>query len=185
MNTGVFDDLVAIADAVEGTGAWLHVDGAFGLWAAASPSLSHLVAGSERADSWATDAHKWLNVPYDCGIAFCAHPDAHREAMTAQAVYLVREADVDPGAGRLDARALAPCARGPGLRGPASARPSGVAELVERRAPTRDASPRGSRSCRAARCSTTSCSTRCSSASPTMRRPRRRSPRCRRAARRG
>ena len=94
VNTGVFDDLVAIADAVEGTGAWLHVDGAFGLWAAASPSLSHLVAGSERADSWATDAHKWLNVPYDCGIAFCAHPDAHREAMTAQAVYLVREADV-------------------------------------------------------------------------------------------
>ena len=94
MNTGVFDDLVAIADAVAGTGAWLHVDGAFGLWAAASPSLRHLVAGSERADSWATDAHKWLNVPYDCGIAFCAHPDAHREAMTAQAVYLAREADV-------------------------------------------------------------------------------------------
>ena len=94
MNTGVFDDLVAIADAVEGTGAWLHVDGAFGLWAAASPSLRHLLAGSERADSWATDAHKWLNVPYDCGIAFCAHPDAHHEAMTAQAVYLVREADV-------------------------------------------------------------------------------------------
>jgi glutamate/tyrosine decarboxylase-like PLP-dependent enzyme len=94
VNTGVFDDLVAVADAVEGTGAWLHVDGAFGLWAAASPSLSHLVAGSERADSWATDAHKWLNVPYDCGIAFCAHPDAHREAMTAQAVYLARENDV-------------------------------------------------------------------------------------------
>ena len=94
VNTGVFDDLVAIADAVEGTGAWLHVDGAFGLWAAASPALEHLLAGSERADSWATDAHKWLNVPYDCGIAFCAHPDAHREAMTAQAVYLVREADV-------------------------------------------------------------------------------------------
>jgi glutamate/tyrosine decarboxylase-like PLP-dependent enzyme len=94
VNTGVFDDLVAVADAVESTGAWLHVDGAFGLWAAASPSLSHLVAGSERADSWATDAHKWLNVPYDCGIAFCAHPDAHREAMTAQAVYLARENDV-------------------------------------------------------------------------------------------
>jgi glutamate/tyrosine decarboxylase-like PLP-dependent enzyme len=94
VNTGVFDDLVAVADAVEGTGAWLHVDGAFGLWAAASPSLSHLVAGSERADSWATDAHKWHNVPYDCGIAFCAHPDAHREAMTAQAVYLARENDV-------------------------------------------------------------------------------------------
>ncbi|HEY7178081.1 MAG TPA: pyridoxal-dependent decarboxylase [Gaiella sp.] len=94
VNTGVFDDLNAVADAVEGAGAWLHVDGAFGLWAAAAPSLRHLPAGSERADSWATDAHKWLNVPYDCGIAFCAHPDAHREAMTAQAVYLMREADV-------------------------------------------------------------------------------------------
>jgi glutamate/tyrosine decarboxylase-like PLP-dependent enzyme len=94
VNTGVFDDLEAVADAAEGTGAWLHVDGAFGLWAAAAPSLRHLLVGSERADSWATDAHKWLNVPYDCGIAFCAHPDAHREAMTAQAVYLVRDADV-------------------------------------------------------------------------------------------
>jgi glutamate/tyrosine decarboxylase-like PLP-dependent enzyme len=94
VNTGVCDDLEAVADAVEGSGAWLHVDGAFGLWAAAAPSLRHLLAGSERADSWATDAHKWLNVPYDCGIAFCAHPAAHREAMTAQAVYLMREDDV-------------------------------------------------------------------------------------------
>ena len=93
VNTGVFDDLDAIADAVEGTGAWLHVDGAFGLWAAAAPSLSHLLAGSERADSWATDAHKWLNVPYDCGIAFCAHPDAHRDSMTAHAAYYVRDPD--------------------------------------------------------------------------------------------
>ena len=94
VNTGVFDDLNAVADAVDGMGAWLHVDGAFGLWAAAAPSLRHLVAGSERADSWACDAHKWLNVPYDCGIALCAHPDAHRSSMTAQAVYLMREADV-------------------------------------------------------------------------------------------
>jgi glutamate/tyrosine decarboxylase-like PLP-dependent enzyme len=93
VNTGVFDDFTAVADAVEGTGAWLHVDGAFGLWAAASPSLRHLVAGHERADSWATDAHKWLNVPYDCGIAFCAHLDAHREAMTAHAPYYVRDPD--------------------------------------------------------------------------------------------
>ena len=59
-------------------GAWLHVDGAFGLWAARRPRSAHLVAGVERADSWATDGHKWLNVPYDCGVAFCAHPDAHR-----------------------------------------------------------------------------------------------------------
>lgn len=93
VNTGVFDDLAAVADAVEGTGAWLHVDGAFGLWAAAVPSLRHLVAGHERADSWATDAHKWLSIPYDCGIAFCAHPDAHRAAMTAHAAYYVRDAD--------------------------------------------------------------------------------------------
>jgi glutamate/tyrosine decarboxylase-like PLP-dependent enzyme len=93
VNTGVFDDLEAVADAVEGTGAWLHVDGAFGLWAAAAPSLRHLLAGSERADSWATDAHKWLNVPYDCGIAFCAHPEPHREAMTAHAEYYVRDPD--------------------------------------------------------------------------------------------
>jgi glutamate/tyrosine decarboxylase-like PLP-dependent enzyme len=93
VNTGVFDDLEAIADAVEGTGAWLHVDGAFGLWAAAAPTLRHLLAGSARADSWATDAHKWLNVPYDCGIAFCAHRDPHRESMTAHAAYYVRDPD--------------------------------------------------------------------------------------------
>jgi glutamate/tyrosine decarboxylase-like PLP-dependent enzyme len=93
VNTGVFDDLSAIADVVAGTGAWLHVDGAFGLWAAASPRYEHLVAGHERADSWATDAHKWLNVPYDCGIAFCARPGPHRDAMTAQASYYVRDPD--------------------------------------------------------------------------------------------
>jgi glutamate/tyrosine decarboxylase-like PLP-dependent enzyme len=89
VNTGAFDPLEEIADACEETGAWLHVDGAFGLWAAASPRLAHLVAGSERADSWATDAHKWLNVPYDSGIAFCAHPDSHREAIAVHASYLV------------------------------------------------------------------------------------------------
>jgi glutamate/tyrosine decarboxylase-like PLP-dependent enzyme len=94
VNTGAFDDLAAIADAAAGTGAWFHVDGAFGLWAAAAPSLRHLVRGSERADSWATDAHKWLNVPYDSGIAFCAHPDAHRAAMAVTASYLVQGSTV-------------------------------------------------------------------------------------------
>jgi len=93
VNTGAFDPLDEIADAVEGTGAWLHVDGAFGLWAAASPALRHLVRGSERADSWATDCHKWLNVPYDSGVAFCAHPDAHRAAMGVTASYLVHAED--------------------------------------------------------------------------------------------
>ena len=88
VNSGAFDPLEEIAEAVDGTRAWLHVDGAFGLWAAASPRFRHLVAGSERADSWATDAHKWLNVPYDSGIAFCAHPEAHRAAMAVQASYL-------------------------------------------------------------------------------------------------
>jgi glutamate/tyrosine decarboxylase-like PLP-dependent enzyme len=89
VNTGAFDDLDAIADAVAAaSNAWFHVDGAFGLWAAASPGLRHLLRGSERADSWATDAHKWLNVPYDSGLAFCAHPEAHRAAMTVTAAYI-------------------------------------------------------------------------------------------------
>ena len=85
INTGAFDDLEAAADAARAAGAWLHVDGAIGLWAAASPSLRHLTAGVERADSWATDAHKLLNVPYDSGIAFCAHPDSHRAALGLRA----------------------------------------------------------------------------------------------------
>jgi glutamate/tyrosine decarboxylase-like PLP-dependent enzyme len=93
VNTGAFDDLGAIADHVDGTDAWFHVDGAFGLWAAATPTLRHLVRGCQRADSWATDAHKWLNVPYDSGIAFCAHPDAHRAAMQVTAAYLVQPGD--------------------------------------------------------------------------------------------
>ena len=79
VNTGAFDPLDEIADACERAGAWLHVDGAFGLWAAASPRFRHLVAGVERADSWATDAHKWLNVPYDSGLVFCRHPEAQAE----------------------------------------------------------------------------------------------------------
>jgi glutamate/tyrosine decarboxylase-like PLP-dependent enzyme len=89
INTGAFDDLDAIADACGRSRAWLHVDGAFGLWVAASPALRHLVRGVERADSWAFDAHKWLNVPYDSGMAFCAHPHAHRAAISVAADYLV------------------------------------------------------------------------------------------------
>jgi glutamate/tyrosine decarboxylase-like PLP-dependent enzyme len=89
INTGAFDDLHAAADASEAADAWLHIDGAIGLWAAASPSLRHLVAGMERADSWATDAHKLLNVPYDSGIAFCAHPASHQNALSVRSAYLV------------------------------------------------------------------------------------------------
>jgi len=88
VNTGSFDPLPEIADVAHAAGAWLHIDCAFGIWAAASPALRHLVAGHERADSWAFDAHKWLNVPYDCGVAMCAHPVQHRAAMTMHADYL-------------------------------------------------------------------------------------------------
>lgn len=93
VNTGSVDPMAEIASLTEAADAWLHVDGAFGLWAAASPLMCHLVAGAERADSWATDAHKWLNVPYDCGFAFVADPEPHRAAMTVQAAYLVRDPD--------------------------------------------------------------------------------------------
>ena len=89
VNSGAFDPLADVCRAAGEHGAWVHVDGAFGLWAAASPALRHLVAGAEQADSWATDAHKWLNVPYDCGLAFVAHPDAHGSVTAKTASYLV------------------------------------------------------------------------------------------------
>jgi glutamate/tyrosine decarboxylase-like PLP-dependent enzyme len=90
VNTGAFDPLPEIVAAVrEMPNAWLHVDGAFGLWAAASPSLRHLTAGLADADSWTTDAHKWLNVPYDCGIAIVADPEAHLASMSYGAAYYV------------------------------------------------------------------------------------------------
>ena len=93
VNSGAFDPLDAIADIAGQHHAWLHVDGAFGLWAAASGALKHHVRGIERADSCATDAHKWLNVPYDSGLVFVAHPAAHRAAMSLNAAYLVRSPD--------------------------------------------------------------------------------------------
>ena len=88
VNSGAFDAIDRIADVLEGGSAWLHVDGAFGLWAAACPSLRRLTTGLERADSWAVDAHKWLNVPYDSGLAFVADPASHRAAMSVHADYL-------------------------------------------------------------------------------------------------
>jgi glutamate/tyrosine decarboxylase-like PLP-dependent enzyme len=90
VNTGAFDPLDAIAPIAKRHGAWLHVDGAFGLWASASPALRHLTRGVELADSWATDAHKWLNVPYDSGLVFVANGASHRAAMSVSAAYLVR-----------------------------------------------------------------------------------------------
>ena len=95
VNSGAFDPLDAIAEISTRHHAWLHVDGAFGLWAAASPALKHHVRGIECADSCATDAHKWLNVPYDSGLVFVAHPSAHRAAMSLSAAYLVRSPE-DP-----------------------------------------------------------------------------------------
>jgi glutamate/tyrosine decarboxylase-like PLP-dependent enzyme len=133
VNTGAFDPLDQIADIAHEADAWLHVDGAFGLWAGASPALRHLVSGVKRADSWATDAHKWLNVPYDSGIAFCADADAHRASMGVRAGYLVQ---ADPGGPRdqLDFNPeFSRRARGfPIYAAVRALGRSGVAELVER-----------------------------------------------------
>jgi glutamate/tyrosine decarboxylase-like PLP-dependent enzyme len=89
VNTGAFDPLAEIAEIARERGAWLHVDSAFGLWAAASSERARLVRGIEKANSIATDGHKWLNVPYDCGVVFCADPAAHRAAMSLAAAYIV------------------------------------------------------------------------------------------------
>ena len=94
INTGAFDPFSDIVDISRTVGAWLHVDGAFGLWAASSERYRHLVKGIEKADSWATDAHKWLNVPYDSGIAFVADPESHRTAMTIPAAYKIEVENV-------------------------------------------------------------------------------------------
>ena len=91
VNTGAFDPFEQIAEATAAHGAWMHVDGAFGLWAAASPRLRGLVRGVEHADSWITDAHKWLNVPYDSALVLCKDSEAHRAAMTVSASYLIQD----------------------------------------------------------------------------------------------
>jgi len=91
VNTGASDPFAEIAERIRGSGAWLHIDGAFGLWAAAAPSLRPQVDGLALADSWATDAHKWLNVPYDCGIGLVRDADALRAAMAITADYLPTE----------------------------------------------------------------------------------------------
>ena len=92
VSTGASDPMHAIVPLAHAHGAWVHVDGAFGLWAAAVPELAGQVAGVAQADSWATDAHKWLNVPYDSGFAIVAHAAPHRAAMSLRASYLQRGA---------------------------------------------------------------------------------------------
>jgi glutamate/tyrosine decarboxylase-like PLP-dependent enzyme len=94
LNQGIFDPIDEVCELAHEHGAWVHVDGAFGLWAAASKRFRHLVRGLEKADSWATDAHKWLNVPYDSGIAFVADPESHKTAMAIPAAYKVEVENV-------------------------------------------------------------------------------------------
>jgi glutamate/tyrosine decarboxylase-like PLP-dependent enzyme len=97
VNTGASDALGEACDLIHEYGGWAHVDGAFGLWAAVSPELRDQVAGLELADSWGCDGHKWLNLPYDSGFVFCAHPDAHAAALTYSASYLVTSGEREPG----------------------------------------------------------------------------------------
>jgi glutamate/tyrosine decarboxylase-like PLP-dependent enzyme len=94
INTGAFDPFTRIPSICRAAGAWLHVDAAFGLWARACPDRAHLAAGLEEADSWSTDAHKWLQAPYDCGVAIVRDADAHRRAMAISASYLPEEASL-------------------------------------------------------------------------------------------
>ncbi len=98
VNTGSFDPMAEIIPRAKESGAWVHVDAAFGFWAAAAPELAHLAAGMDLADSWATDAHKYLNVPYDAGLALVRNPGALASLMSVEAAYLVAgEVGLDPG----------------------------------------------------------------------------------------
>ncbi len=130
VNTGAFDPADAICPKARASGAWIHVDGAFGIWAAASPQFAPLTRGFELADSWATDGHKWPNLGYDCGIAMVRDPGTLRAAMSVQAAYLM------PGDGRepsLYTPELSRRARGVELwAGLRSLGRSGMAEIVER-----------------------------------------------------
>ena len=93
INIGAYDPFEEIIPVAKRYGSWVHVDGAFGLWAAASPRYRHLLHGVDAADSWATDGHKWLNVPFDCGYAFVADAEAHFAAMSHRAAYLTHDAE--------------------------------------------------------------------------------------------
>jgi glutamate/tyrosine decarboxylase-like PLP-dependent enzyme len=130
VNTGAFDPAAAICPAARAAGAWVHVDGAFGLWAAASPEYRKLTKGFELADSWATDGHKWPNIGYDCGIALVREPAVLSAAMSIQAAYLVHGENRDPSNYSPE---LSRRARGVELwAGLRSLGRQGMAELVER-----------------------------------------------------
>lgn len=133
VNTGASDPFERIIPAARERGSWVHVDGAFGLWAAASPKRRHLVAGVEHADSWATDAHKWLNVPYDSGIVIVRDVEALTWAMRADAAYLVRPEGADYPEARN--RGIQMSQRGRGVEAwaaLASLGTEGLADLIDR-----------------------------------------------------
>jgi glutamate/tyrosine decarboxylase-like PLP-dependent enzyme len=94
VNSGAFDDFTTLIPIARRHGAWVHVDGAFGLWVAASPNYRQFLAGASSADSWATDGHKWLNVPFDSGFAFVNQPKAHAGALSLRLSYITYDADV-------------------------------------------------------------------------------------------
>lgn len=132
VNTGACDDLERSCALAHAAGAWVHVDGAFGLWAAASPALRHLTRGIEHVDSWGCDAHKWLNVPYDSGLVFVSRPDVHAAAASYVAAYLVGSGQGTLGGSDL---VLGSSRRARGFAVWAAIRElgsSGIAELVER-----------------------------------------------------
>jgi glutamate/tyrosine decarboxylase-like PLP-dependent enzyme len=130
VNTGSFDPAAAICPEASAAGAWVHVDGAFGLWAATSPAYRHLTHGFELADSWATDAHKWPNIGYDCGVVIVRDPSTLRGAMSIQAAYLAEGEMREPSHYTPE---LSRRARGVELwAGLRSLGRSGMAEIVER-----------------------------------------------------
>ncbi len=133
VNSGAFDPFPQIVTLARAHGAWLHVDGAFGLWAQAAPGRRHLTEGVAGADSWAVDGHKWLNVPYDCGYAVTAHPNSHRATYASTAGYYVQSGAGQPRDGMAWVPEASRRARGIATWAALlSLGRDGVAELVER-----------------------------------------------------
>ena len=168
LHSGAFDPIAEATQIAHDHGAWVHVDGAFGLWAAVSPVFRQQLAGLETADSWTTDAHKTLNVPYDCGVAIVAKPDVMRAAFGTQTSYLMMADASGPGDPHEKVPELSRRARGvPVWAALRSLGRSGIAASSNGWPLTPARSRKGSRSCPASRCSTTWCSPRSASASAT------------------